>query len=90
MIISIHALLKRATFLTHKITPSVEDFNSRSPEESDLIENVLSDKESISIHALLKRATHIMPHLNIYASHFNSRSPEESDATFSRSLPEFL
>ena len=58
----------------------VEDFNSRSPEESDIKKalNYFNELE-ISIHALLKRATLKSFSLLSTISYFNSRSPEESD-----------
>ena len=58
--ISIHALVKRATFLS-LLTPFVpHDFNPRPREEGDLLSgSVILYFFVISIHALVKRATSI-------------------------------
>ena len=61
-LISIHALVKRATFKCRYVTLVKVDFNPRPREEGDgkLVE--LIDEMGISIHALVKRATNNQAH----------------------------
>ena len=56
--ISIHALVKRATFLLHEYEHNGKDFNPRPREEGDFVTGlIVAFGGSISIHALVKRAT---------------------------------
>ena len=56
--ISIHALVKRATYVVNYHVAAVSYFNPRPREEGDLLSQVTSRAEQfISIHALVKRAT---------------------------------
>ena len=56
--ISIHALVKRATFCQNMATQHAIDFNPRPREEGDLSPfGAEGDDKMISIHALVKRAT---------------------------------
>ncbi len=79
MVISIHALLKRATLdaktLQKDVVISIHALLKRATD--DKLKEYNSKK--ISIHALLKRATSLNSSLNLGFSNFNSRSPEESD-----------
>ena len=57
-VISIHALVKRATGLYRNMTLHAWNFNPRPREEGDRYEiNISCDYIGISIHALVKRAT---------------------------------
>ena len=56
--ISIHALVKRATFSIKLDTPLIDNFNPRPRKEGDTRHGDWHFKKSdISIHALVKRAT---------------------------------
>ena len=56
-LISIHALVKRATQAVHsEVAPDI-DFNPRPREEGDIIHPKILFVFKISIHALVKRAT---------------------------------
>ena len=56
-VISIHALVKRATPQSNKTAQRAGDFNPRPREEGDDWEANFPDMYDISIHALVKRAT---------------------------------
>ena len=56
-IISIHALVKRATKMSTKVYHDIMYFNPRPREEGDDWEANFPDMYDISIHALVKRAT---------------------------------
>ena len=56
-IISIHALVKRATTDYFGASATDNYFNPRPREEGDFIKITLSHNGAISIHALVKRAT---------------------------------
>ena len=63
-IISIHALVKRATFCAFVIQNTPFNFNPRPREEGDLVFIVyIIPCLCISIHALVKRATDMLPAL---------------------------
>ena len=56
-VISIHALVKRATVLDRLKKEMVKYFNPRPRKEGDAAAIELKKGEAISIHALVKRAT---------------------------------
>ena len=56
-LISIHALVKRATKPSDKRRPLQRYFNPRPREEGDAVKLLFSPRFAISIHALVKRAT---------------------------------
>ena len=58
--ISIHALVKRATYFVPVLQNVVRNFNPRPREEGDVITKLLFCKAMISIHALVKRATKVI------------------------------
>ena len=55
--ISIHALVKRATYALCSCRPATSYFNPRPREEGDVLKQLADYKQGISIHALVKRAT---------------------------------
>ena len=61
ILISIHALTRRATSVQAYYSYTYVYFNSRSHEESDLRKNEESSRRTISIHALTRRATAFAP-----------------------------
>ena len=57
--ISIHALVKRATYTASYTAEMCRNFNPRPREEGDQIYDKLTEMRAIiSIHALVKRATY--------------------------------
>ena len=79
MIISIHALVKRATGLNtstiSKYFISIHALVKRATETSERG----TQEKSISIHALVKRATCKADFINQAIYHFNPRPREEGD-----------
>ena len=78
-VISIHALVKRATlFSRHSNTP-ISHFNPRPREEGDNRAVLHHPLARISIHALVKRATNTALLQARSLKHFNPRPREEGD-----------
>ena len=59
MLISIHALVKRATYFHEHFVVEKRYFNPRPREEGDRVPTNDDEVIGISIHALVKRATYI-------------------------------
>ena len=78
-VISIHALMKRATRLFSNFPRSSCDFNPRPHEEGDVVLSSLFFSALISIHALMKRATAHYWYIYIVIYNFNPRPHEEGD-----------
>ena len=78
-LISIHALLKRATW--RKTSAYVHRYISIHAllKRATFTHSVTRVIDFISIHALLKRATLLLYFHSLFLLYFNSRSPEESD-----------
>ena len=79
MIISIHALVKRATFISGIKWKYKEYFNPRPREEGDTVCAYIIIKLNISIHALVKRATLCWISSMLKLQDFNPRPREEGD-----------
>ena len=78
--ISIHALLKRATKMEIPVQMELQDFNPRSPEESDNYQHVRTISVRKFQSTLSWRERRYSTWLWIGAKfNFNPRSPEESD-----------
>ena len=65
VVISIHALVKRATYGAGKVSVGLGDFNPRPREEGDVTHAQLALGVVISIHALVKRATLMREHYDL-------------------------
>ena len=79
-VISIHALMKRATSAIKPLVNLVLYFNPRPHEEGDVHVAVsLKLYAVISIHALMKRATCTIHPLQCVQLYFNPRPHEEGD-----------
>ena len=79
-VISIHALVKRATVTDYVFQTATRDFNPRPREEGDQVNTKTLKRHHISIHALVKRATKAPLPRGCVPCDFNPRPREEGDA----------